>query len=316
MSGRSRGQVLVIMTIALPVVLGVMALCTDVAVMYWNWEQLQRAADSAVLAGATFLPTNPDLAKTTAVLYAENNGIQSGEIDPNYPQVSNGNADISIRLIRTVPYYFGKVIGLTSASISANASAGVVASSHAWGIVPIGLPPCSQSGNGVTCTGTGSYQTYQQVTLQPPGGNMVAPGNYESLSLSHAGGAMYEQNIINGYQGTINVGDWLTTETGNLVGPTRSGFDTRLSSAPSGGTDTNHPLNDPQVIEVPIVDFSGINGNSQVPVLGFAELWVDHVDGNGTITAEFITQVASEQAPSSDPSSQTLYGSLTPILLQ
>src|SRR5260370_19956554 len=47
-----RGQMVVVMTFAMATLLGAMALCTDVAVLYYNWVQLQKGADAAALAGA------------------------------------------------------------------------------------------------------------------------------------------------------------------------------------------------------------------------------------------------------------------------
>jgi uncharacterized membrane protein len=54
-----RGQIAVVTTFAIATLLGAMALGTDVAVMYFNWVQLQKGADAAALAGAFYLiPSN------------------------------------------------------------------------------------------------------------------------------------------------------------------------------------------------------------------------------------------------------------------
>jgi len=49
---------MVILAVVLPTLLGAMALCADVAVFYFNWANLQKAADSAALAGAHYLPND------------------------------------------------------------------------------------------------------------------------------------------------------------------------------------------------------------------------------------------------------------------
>src|ERR1700737_5357441 len=54
-SGYMKGQIGVVMTFAIATLLGAMALGADVAVMYFNWVQLQKAADAAALAGANYL---------------------------------------------------------------------------------------------------------------------------------------------------------------------------------------------------------------------------------------------------------------------
>jgi len=55
--GLRKGQIGVVMTLVIATLLGVMALGSDVAVMYYNWMQLQKAADASALAGATYFLT-------------------------------------------------------------------------------------------------------------------------------------------------------------------------------------------------------------------------------------------------------------------
>ena len=50
-----KGQMAVVITLALATLLGVMALGADVSVMYYNYIQLQKGADAAALAGANYL---------------------------------------------------------------------------------------------------------------------------------------------------------------------------------------------------------------------------------------------------------------------
>jgi hypothetical protein len=88
----------------------------------------------------------------------------------------------------------------------------------------------------------------------------------------------------------------LTTQTGQMSGPSRSSFNARLTADADGypgGTFANHSINDPRIMTVPMVDYANINGNSQVPVLGFAELWLVGVDSHETISTYFIKQVAN-----------------------
>jgi Flp pilus assembly protein TadG len=303
-----RGQIVVLVSLVLPVLLGAIALGTDVAIFYFNWAQLQKAADAAVIAGANYLPSNPSLAQQTTDQYAEMNGIASSEIVAT--TVASDNLSIQIQAKRTVPYYFARVLGLSTGAVAVKATAGLQASNSASGLVPIGL----QYNTPLT--------TYQTVTLKlAPAQGSVGPGNWEPLAMGYTpnadpGGANYKANLENGYDSTINIGDQIYTETGNLVGPTQQGINYRLSqgsTTDSGGTATNHTLNDPRVIEIPLVNFSDINGSSQVPVMGFAELWISSVDGAGNITAEFINQVSAQNTPSS---SAPQYGAFSVVLMQ
>jgi hypothetical protein len=105
------------------------------------------------------------------------------------------------------------------------------------------------------------------------------------------------------------------TEPGNVVGPTNAAFQYRISMGQnqfSTGTFQNHDLNDPRVMLIPVVDFSNINGNSQVPMMGFAMMWIVFVDGQGTITCYFIQQSVPNAQP--DPTGSATTGATTPIL--
>ncbi|HZC45026.1 MAG TPA: pilus assembly protein TadG-related protein, partial [Candidatus Acidoferrum sp.] len=53
--GSSRGQIMVLYVGILATLLGAVAMGTDVAVMYTNWQQTQKVADAAALAGANYL---------------------------------------------------------------------------------------------------------------------------------------------------------------------------------------------------------------------------------------------------------------------
>src|SRR5260370_8630280 len=97
-----RGQMAVVMTFAIATLLGAMALGRDGGVMYFNWVQLQKAADAAALAGANYLAstnkfdpaqvasgcgtgTYNDDPKKAACTYAVNNGMNVSEITVNEP---------------------------------------------------------------------------------------------------------------------------------------------------------------------------------------------------------------------------------------
>ena len=70
----------VVMTLAIGALIGAMALSTDVGLLYYNWGLLQKAADSAVLAGANYLPSDPAGAILSANSFASQNGIQPSEV--------------------------------------------------------------------------------------------------------------------------------------------------------------------------------------------------------------------------------------------
>jgi endonuclease/exonuclease/phosphatase (EEP) superfamily protein YafD len=96
-----KGQIAVVMTLVITTLVGVIALGGDVAVIYYNWMQLQKSADASALAGATYfltqnttrtLPTPTINAGCTyatqqqnvACTYALNNFAQSTDLTPSW----------------------------------------------------------------------------------------------------------------------------------------------------------------------------------------------------------------------------------------
>src|ERR1700694_3168255 len=115
--GTCRGQMAVVMTLAIGALIGAMALSTDVGLLYYNWGLLQKAADCAVLAGANYLPSDPAGAILAANSFASQNGIQPSEVSSTV--VADDQMSLTIRLARTVPYYFAQVVGLSSGLVTA-----------------------------------------------------------------------------------------------------------------------------------------------------------------------------------------------------
>jgi Flp pilus assembly protein TadG len=306
MTGKSKGQMVVILALALPVLIGAIALGADVSVFYFNWVQLQKAADAAVLAGANYLPDNPTTAKTTANNYAQNNGAKAAEITST--TVSPDNLTITMNLQRNVPYYFARVLGLSNGLVKVSATASPqFAPSTINATTPSQVPPGGDNNgnNGVYCANTGNcglipigldsrtvYNDGQQIVLNQ---GQVGPGNWDLLALGGVGGANLRTRIANGYNGMITIGDWVNTEPGQKVGPVDQGFQDRLTLALSvdpTGTFSNHKLNNPRVLILPVVDWQHQNGRSTVQVKAFASLWLDSYSG-GNVTVHFISQVVA-----------------------
>jgi Flp pilus assembly protein TadG len=118
----TRGQMMVIFALAATTLVGLMALGTDVGVLYYNWGQLQKAADASAEAGATWMPTHTnDQATATATTYATNNGVLASDTLTVTPLTSPIQMQVTIQ--RTVPYSFARVLGLTNGVVKASATA-------------------------------------------------------------------------------------------------------------------------------------------------------------------------------------------------
>lgn len=131
----SRGQIALILALVLPVVVGAVALGADFAVMYFNWVQLQTAADASAKAGADLIYGQSNTTgrdpQTNAQYYAEQNGIHDTNapkpgndvLSVDYPFTYQGNPAVQVTVTRQVPYLFGQLLGLKNATLSATAIA-------------------------------------------------------------------------------------------------------------------------------------------------------------------------------------------------
>ena len=120
--GHSGGQLAVILTLAIPALIGAIAFGTDIAVLYMNWTQLQKSTDTAVMAGAVYLPADPAVAISTARSYARVCGIRNDEIVAT--EVGSDRSTISMTVTRKVTLVT-RFLGLGNGNIAANSTAAI-----------------------------------------------------------------------------------------------------------------------------------------------------------------------------------------------
>jgi Flp pilus assembly protein TadG len=117
-----RGQTGVILTLVIPAFLAAIGFGIDITVLYMNWTRLQATTDTAVMAGAAYLPANPAVAIRTAQDYARICGIASDEIVAT--QVGSDRTTISMTLTRRVNLVT-RFLGLGVGNVAANSTATV-----------------------------------------------------------------------------------------------------------------------------------------------------------------------------------------------
>lgn len=259
--GYQKGQVVVLVALALPVLLGAIALGTDTAVMYVQWVNLQKAADSAAVAGAEYLPDAsfsgangacigyPTSAQQAACSFALLNQVTASEIQSL--QVAADSKSITVTFNRTVPAFFSRALGMSSFPISVTAKAASTPVGAVGQSIPIGVQYTTPYSNG-------------EVVILHSGGD--GPGNWGGLALGCTGGACFSDNLLNNYQGQVNAGDVVSSEPGAKTGPTSSAITTRVANGASeypSGTWNSHAFDDPRVAVVALVDWSGCNGRCQ-----------------------------------------------------
>jgi hypothetical protein len=311
----------------LAVLLGATALCTDVAVMYLNFIQVQKGVDAAAIAGANYLTGlafsgaatgctgQSDDAKKAACTYAVENGIAVDGLTITEPTSST----IKVTAQRIgLPYYFGKAIGLSTYNVSASSTAqasqpvGTVNS----GMFPVGLQctsPCKLS----------SMDPGQSVTFGSKFVGGLAPGNWQFLSVDGTGASNLGSRIDYGATTSFTIGDSIDSEPGNKghAGPVRSGLADRLSRCASiadpcsnSGNPNDIPAGDACLVVIPAVDYHGCNGRCTMTIEGFALIYLEQSSVGTQIDGCFVQAVAADSITSS--TAPQLGAEMPPTLIQ
>jgi Flp pilus assembly protein TadG len=331
-SEHSKGQTIVLFAGMIAALLGATALGTDVAVMYVNHIQMQKAVDEAAIAGANYLsPSNGpaytyaapagspcagaafrDGAQQAACTYAANNGIA---VDNNLTITEPTTSTIKVTALKTgLPYYFGGAVGKSTYSISVTATAQTSQSVHQVnkGLFPVGLQ-CAP-----TCTPE-SLVGGESVSFGAKFVGGLANGNWQWLDTGGNGASGIGAAITGGVSGTYTVGGTIDTKPGNNgnSGPVKTAFNDRMAKCSSYGTDPcsgTNPTNilnpgDPCVVVVPIVDFTGCSGKCTLNIEGFAQVYLEPTSTSKNIQGCFVSTIApdsigSASAPAFGPLQQ------------
>jgi Flp pilus assembly protein TadG len=310
---REEGQTLILVVLALPLLLAMIALVIDGANLFTQRRSVQNAADAAALAAGAKLNTDlsactgPDTAsttcaynvRTTAEDYSSRNGgqsslhacVDSSDTNCYLTPYKTDNGRVQVRLKKSVSGFFTGAIGLSGVlSASASSVAGLSPANAAGNVVPIGIDvdhACLAS-TVPSCFGL-------QTTL-----DFDAPGNnYTLLDLSVVsksgptlGGSAPANTmkdwIQDGYPGVLPSNAWY----GDNNGAKNGGFKRPLEDA----------WREQRVLLVPIFDsVSPVPPSTPVSyhVISFGAFVIDqdppnwNNSGNHYLVGHFTTVVAS-----------------------
>lgn len=285
-------SVLVAVALLLTVLLGFVGLVVDMGYLYLTREREQHAAEAAALAAVQALPETPDLARTLAFDYAERNGMPADGIAVDF-SADYRRATVNVR--QTVPLFFAPLLGIDSRVVVASAIAETGAVSAYSGAAPWGV----QEQPFV-------YGAQYELKAGPQSTD-PAPytGNFGALALGGTGADVYLDNLEHGYQGAIHVGDTLTTETGNMAGPTADGVRYRLEESPIQSRCTFEMAHEgcAEVVIVPVIGPYEGTGRTDVQVLGFAAFYLEGTIGGASdqeVVGRFLRMVIDGGVGSGD----------------
>ncbi|PKM82423.1 MAG: hypothetical protein CVU89_05310 [Firmicutes bacterium HGW-Firmicutes-14] len=270
---KDNGSAAIITAIAFTVLMGFVALATDIGALYLEHTKLARAVDAAALAGAQELPDTAE-ARAMALDYAARNNLPSGNLNISF---SADSRDITVACSKEVNLFFARALGINTSTVNGRAVARIYPVSRTSGLLPIGIDESLlplQAG----------HQYIIKVGSPATGwtGIIAYPGQ--------SGSDDYRESALNGYDGVVAIGDVQEKETGNVTGPTIQGIQTRIDSAP-GETWDNYSPDSRRIALVPIYRVQGSLPTDGVEITGFVSVFVEKVLGHGNDNEVYVKYV-------------------------
>ena len=142
-----------------------------------------------------------------------------------------------------------------------------------------------------------------QINLKANNGGKPEPGQFWPIDLPDpegspgVGGSWYRWNIANCNSSNIKPGDWLFTENGNMVGPTRHGMREIYDKDPNAiwedgcecVSDSDYATS-PRIGIIPIHDprWNITPGKQEILVVKLAAFFIEDIRGNGEVVGRFM----------------------------
>lgn len=276
---KERGDALILTALSMVCLLGMTGMAIDGGLIYMTQSKLQKEANAAVLSGAQEL-TNTQNAVDQVVQDVLNAHHDTGALSGL--QITM-NKQVGINLSKSVKLNFLPLLGFNRVNVSAHAAAGLSPMGEAVGAAPLGI---DQS------TPLVYYQKYQ-LKVDTTG---VDSGNFGILALGAPGANTYEDNLINGYQEALGIGNVVNTQTGNIAGDTRNAIQQRINSCTAAPGDYN-ARDCSRILLIPVYvpyEYSQ-NQLTSIKITGFAYFYItDPMSRTDTsITGMFIKRAGT-----------------------
>lgn len=284
-----QGTAAVIIALTLTVLAGITALVLDAGFLYWQKTRLSNACDAAALAAIQDLPRS----ETEAIACAKHFVLLNfPSLEENIAvAISEDKQEITVQAQHRQPLFFARVLGQEEGVVKAQATARIEGIGSILGAAPLSI-------------GDQAFILGEEYHLKDSPGDFYDPyhrsGWYGPLALGGNGANCYLDNLINGYQAELQIGDVIETETGNMSGPTSWGIAYRIlacNHVPRCSFNQFSP-DCSRLLLVPVVEPVNLNDNqiSQVKIVGFAAFFIENFVSSGNenyLTGRFVKMVAS-----------------------
>lgn len=272
-----KGSVTVLVSLIIVAMVGMLALVTDVGLVYAEKARLSKALDAAILAGGQDLPESPSNARANMETYLVENGVSLSDV---IIDISADGKSASIQATKAVDHTFARVLGFSQSDV------------HEISKLEIGVASTASGGLRPFAVVKFDY-TYGDVIILKEGAGDSYHGNFGVVALGGTGTSLVLSNALYGYDGEISVGDFMDTEPGNMAGMvnTLSAYFTSISDEFN-----DYDRDSDRVWTVPLVSTMEVSGRDAVEVVGFAQVFVENVykiSGDAAIEARFIRFVSS-----------------------
>lgn len=217
------GQSLVMLTLFLFVLIGMSVLLIDSGRWYVQRHNLQGAADASALAGAQQLPASIGDANLQARKYATAQLLQDR---PTIDSVVVSNSSVKVTLSTQGDTFFGNALTEYSPVITVDATAMALSPLGMRQMLPFAYLAGTYTLGSQYPVKTRDSAFGNQGAVRPPSG---------SSCTASSGANDYRDIILTSDNGGVDacavpVGETITTETGNIAGPTLQGFETRIGT--------------------------------------------------------------------------------------
>src|SRR5688572_16685123 len=223
----SRGQVLVVTALMLPVVIGMVALALDAGFLFDYRRRAQTAADAGALSAALHMAANGSASNTDLETVARQdtsfNGFTHGTtsitVTLNRPPVlsadyAGNNAYVEVVVSRPTPTFLMGVLGWTSMTVGASAVAGVSSAA--------GCLYALKQDTGVKSLDVSNLKTVNALNCDALGNGKLFVDGTVNLNSVTAAGAREGSGTINCAPGciTVNTGVFVGDPLAYLADPT------------------------------------------------------------------------------------------------
>ncbi len=287
---------LVFAAISLTAMLIFTSFAVDISCILTARNQLQTSVDAAALAGASGLLESYSEAERRAVTFASLNRVMDQPVQLSTSSNDDGGGDITfpqsnqvrIQAGHDVNLYFAPLVGMRSVHITATATAEINHIVGTTGMRPWGVPDFGWT------VGTPVVIKAGKVGAPATNPSFFYPIDFPPMNRGNpvTGASTYRDNIKYGTRFTVEIGDQIQVEPGNMTGPTKHGVDHLIAMDPdaywngSKVAGSRYPgFSSPRIIKIPLYDPNNPpdSGRSYIDCIGLGAFFIQGMTGKDVI---------------------------------